>query len=176
MTDIITDTTGSRMSHGSLPWVSNPTALLILHYLQVISPILLLALYVITFTVHSIVTARDDDDPTTAPEQLGPGGKPLPKKNIDKKGPRLAEAYDFSKPRKLLFEWVSLGVLATLAGNITVVIVHALVERGERWWCGQAPTVSTQTGSTWNSHGGVTLADGCRYTSSDRSWCTHCSW
>ncbi|KAK0251901.1 ATP-binding cassette-type vacuolar membrane transporter Hmt1 [Friedmanniomyces endolithicus] len=141
MTDIITDTTGSRMSHGSLPWVSNPTALLILHYLQVISPILLLALYVITFTVHSIVTARDDDDPTTAPEQLGPGGKPLPKKNIDKKGPRLAEAYDFSKPRKLLFEWVSLGVLATLAGNITVVIVHALVERGERWWCGQAPTI-----------------------------------
>ncbi len=135
MTDIITDTTGLRMSHGSLPWVSNPTALLILHYLQVISPILLLALYVITFTVHSIVTAR---------EQLGPGGKPLPKKNIDKKGPRLAEAYDFSKPRKLLFEWISLGVLATFAGNITVVIVHALVERGERWWCGQAPTVSTQ--------------------------------
>ncbi|KAK1055369.1 ATP-binding cassette-type vacuolar membrane transporter Hmt1, partial [Friedmanniomyces endolithicus] len=141
MTDIITDTTGLRMSHGSLPWVSNPTALLILHYLQVISPILLLALYVITFTVHSIVTARDDDDPTTAPEQLGPGGKPLPKKNIDKKGPRLAEAYDFSKPRKLLFEWISLGVLATFAGNITVVIVHALVERGERWWCGQAPTI-----------------------------------
>jgi len=174
MTDIITGTSPS-MSHGSLPWVSNPTALLILHYLQVISPILLLALYVITFTVHSIVTARDDDDPTTAPEQLGPGGKPLPKKNINKKGPRLAEAYDFSKPRKLLFEWVSLGVLATLAGNITVVIVHALVERGERWWCGQAPTVSTRGAggilAAWNY-----AADECRYTLWDRSWCTHCSW
>ncbi|TKA75079.1 hypothetical protein B0A55_05587, partial [Friedmanniomyces simplex] len=141
-------TTSTNMSPGSLPWVSNPTALLILTYLQVISPILLLALYVITFTVRSVLMARNDDDPTTAPEQLGPGGKPLPKgkkkngNHNDNTGESsLASAYDFSKPRKLLFEWVSVGVLATLAGNITVVIVHALVERGERWWCGQAPTI-----------------------------------
>ena len=46
-----------------------------------------------------------------------------------------------SRPRKLLFEWLMVGALATLAGNIVLVIVHALMERKENWWCGQAPTV-----------------------------------
>ncbi|KAK5712801.1 ATP-binding cassette-type vacuolar membrane transporter Hmt1 [Elasticomyces elasticus] len=122
------------------PWVSNPTAQRLLQDLQIASPIVLLLLYITTFTVHSILTApRDDAKKTNEPEQLGPGGKPLPKKA--KKEASLADRYDFSRPRQLLFEWLSVGVLATLAGNITVVIVHALVEREEQWWCGQAPTI-----------------------------------
>ena len=53
----------------------------------------------------------------------------------------MLEALDFSKPRKLLFEWLSVAVVFTFAGNILVVIVHALYARKEQWWCGQAPTV-----------------------------------
>ncbi|KAK3066294.1 ATP-binding cassette-type vacuolar membrane transporter Hmt1, partial [Teratosphaeriaceae sp. CCFEE 6253] len=127
------------MRNGSLPWVSDPLAQSILAAVQIAAPILLLLLYVITFTVRSVVTARNEHVHTDEAEQLGPGGKPLPKKK--QKEPNVALAYDFSKPRKLLFEWLSVGVLATFAGNIAVVIVHALVERGERWWCGQAPTI-----------------------------------
>ena len=128
------------MYNGSLPWVSNPVAQEILAYTQVAYPIVLLLFYLVVFTIHSIVTAarNDNDKKTTSqqPEQLGPGGKPLPKKNA--KEPVIPRAQEFSRPRRLLFEWLSLGVIATIA----VVIVHALVEREARWWCGQAPTVS----------------------------------
>lgn len=128
------------MPNGTLPWVSNPVAQDILTYLQVAYPIILICLYVITFTIRSITTARNDNDTSTEPEQLGPGGKPLPQKNV--KEPAIHNALDFSRPRKLLFEWLSVGVIGTLVANIIVVIVHALVDREERWWCGQAPTVS----------------------------------
>ncbi|KAK4552888.1 ATP-binding cassette-type vacuolar membrane transporter Hmt1 [Recurvomyces mirabilis] len=128
------------MPHGSLPWVSNPVAQNILTYLQIAYPIIVLFLYIITFTIWSIATARNDNDDTTQqPEQLGPGGKPLPKKN--KTESQRSSDLNFSRPRKLVFEWLSVGALATIAGNIAVVIVHALVEREERWWCGQAPTI-----------------------------------
>ena len=132
------------MPHGSLPWVSNPVAQNILTYVQIAYPIIVLFLYIFTFTIWSIATARNDNDNTTQqPEQLGPGGKPLPKKN--KTESKTSNALNFSRPRKLLFEWLSVGVLATIAGNIAVVIVHALVEREERWWCGQAPTVGMKS-------------------------------
>ncbi|KAK5107300.1 hypothetical protein LTR62_001393 [Meristemomyces frigidus] len=128
------------MPYGSLPWVSNPIAQQILTYLQIAYPIIVLFLYITTFTIWSIVTASNDNaEVKQGAEQLGPGGKPLPKKNKPEvKGPT---ALDFSRPTKLLFEWLSVGLLATIAGNIAVVIVHALVEREESWWCGQAPTI-----------------------------------
>lgn len=116
--------TTERMFNGTLPWVSNPVAQSVLTYTQIAYPILLILLYIITFTTRSIVTAPNDNATTKEPEQLGPGGKPLPKKN--KKEPVIPNSLDFSKPRKLLFEWLSVGVLATLAGNIVVVIVSTL--------------------------------------------------
>ncbi|KAK5134005.1 hypothetical protein LTR08_007010 [Meristemomyces frigidus] len=125
------------MPKGSLPWVSDPVAQKILTSLQVAYPIALLCLYIIAFTARSIYTAANTNETTPETEQLGPGGKPLPQKN--KKEP--AGILDFSRARKLLFQWLSLGVLATLAANVAVVVVHALLEREERWWCGQAPTV-----------------------------------
>lgn len=129
------------MYNGSVPWVSNPVAQKILTYTQVAYPIILICLYIITFTVRSVVTARNDNDTTKEPEQLGPGGKALPPKI--KKAKSMPNGLDLSKPRKLLFEWLSVGVLASLAGNIVVVIVHTLVERDQSWWCGQSPTVSS---------------------------------
>ena len=124
-------------------WVSNPTASRILKYLQVAYPIVLLVLYLTTFTVRSIVTARSDHDTQQQPEQLGPGGKPLPKKKhiTPKKESEITPDLDFARPRKLLFEWLSVGVILSLCANIFVVIVHAISARKEGWWCGQAPTV-----------------------------------
>lgn len=124
------------------PWVSSPLAQRILAYTQVISPILLLCLYITAFALRSILTASNDNDTNPSqPEQLGPGGKPLPKKNHLKKDLVVPQRLDFSRPRKLLFEWLSVGVLATLAANIAVIVVHVVWEREEQWWCGQAPTV-----------------------------------
>ncbi|CAK1363534.1 Heavy metal tolerance protein [Cercospora beticola] len=133
------------MADPSRPWVSNPTAQAILDYLQIAYPITLLVLYLTTFTVRSIVTARSDSDtlPSQRPEQLGPGGKPLPRKknNAVKKESDISPDLDFARPRKLLFEWLSVGVIFSLSANILVVIVHAISARDEGWWCGQAPTI-----------------------------------
>lgn len=160
------------MYNGPLPWVSNPVAQEILAYTQVAYPIILLLIYIIVFTVRSIVTARSDDNAqTTTSEQLGPGGKPLPKKNNNqKKKTIIPKALEFSRPRRLLFEWLSVGVLATLAANIAVVIVHTLWEREERWWCGQAPTVSQYMSSALRAR----LIQS-RSISLDPSWSTHFS-
>ncbi|KAI7097876.1 putative ABC transporter [Hortaea werneckii] len=128
------------MPDGTLPWVSNPVAQDILTYVQIAYPIVLICLYIITFTIRSITTARNDDQDNLEPEQLGPGGKPLPQKS-KKKEPAIPNDFDFSRPRKLLFEWLSLGVLGSIGGNIAVVIVHAIVGREEHWWCGQSPTI-----------------------------------
>jgi hypothetical protein len=127
-------------AQASGPWVSDSLPQRILTYTQIAYPIILTFLYIAVFIVQSIVTARNDNDIASSaqPEQLGPGGKPLPKKNK----PEPAAPLDFSKPRKLLFEWLSVGVLASLAANITVVIVHTVLARREEYWCGQAPTVS----------------------------------
>ncbi|KAF2723529.1 putative ABC transporter [Polychaeton citri CBS 116435] len=112
-------------------------------YLQIIYPILLLVLFMVSFTTRSIITSRSDPDaagPTS--EQLGPGGKPLPKKNNNlKKDLSRANAFDFSKPRKRLFATLSWAVILSLLGNIIVVIVHALYARKEGWWCGVAPVI-----------------------------------
>ncbi|KAK4504400.1 hypothetical protein PRZ48_005316 [Zasmidium cellare] len=131
------------MANDTLPWVSNPTAQAIQGRLQIAYPIVLLLVYLVAFTVRSITTARSDNEIDQQPGQLGPGGKPLPKKknNQPVKEPDVPRDLDFSKPRKLLFEWLSVGVIGTLGANIVVVIVHALYARREGWWCGEDPTI-----------------------------------
>lgn len=131
------------MDAGSKPWVSQPVAQDVLRLLQIAYPIILLSLYIVAFTIRSVATAAPNDNNVSAtPEQLGPGGKPLPKKNQNQVQKELDIPYglDFSRPRKLLFEWLSVAVIASVGANVVVVIVHALLQRG--WWCGQAPTVS----------------------------------
>ncbi|KAK4626832.1 ABC transporter aclQ [Fulvia fulva] len=128
----------------TLPWVSNVAAQHTLRYTQVAYPIALLILYLLAFTARSITTSRkDEDDVPQQPEQFGPGGKPLPKKhnNGGPKEPDIPADLDFSRPRKLLFQWLSVAVIATFIANIVVTIVHALVARNDGWWCGEAPTV-----------------------------------
>ncbi|KEQ69959.1 hypothetical protein M436DRAFT_75713 [Aureobasidium namibiae CBS 147.97] len=122
-------------------WVAEHKAQRILSIIHFAYPIVLLVYFLTTFTIRSIVSASgpESDDHTSQP-QLGPGGKPLPKKKApveDKKNTFL----DFSRPRKLLFEWLALAATLTLAGNAVTVVVHALYARKEEWWCGQATVV-----------------------------------
>jgi hypothetical protein len=132
-------------------WVSTPVAQRVLSYLQIAYPIILLFLYLIAFTVRSVVTAGKEEPAIQEPEQLGPGGKPLPsrKNNQPKKQSNIPHNLDFSRPRKLLFEWLSVAVIASLGANIVVIIVHALLDRKDGWWCGEAPTVSLKEHATW---------------------------
>ncbi|KAF4556035.1 ABC transporter-like protein 14 [Elsinoe fawcettii] len=128
------------------PWVSNRVAQNILSYGHAAYPIVLLAFFITVFTIRSIAASNSESDDesdeasATSSPQLGPGGKPLPKKSpSNRDGSR--DVLDFSRPRKLLFEWLSLAVALTFAGNAINVVVHALYARSEQWWCGQATVI-----------------------------------
>jgi hypothetical protein len=122
-------------------WMAEHKAQRILSIIHFAYPIVLLVYFLSAFTLRSILLAStDDSDHATSDIQLGPGGKPLPKK---KPAAESDNTYlDFSRPRKLLFEWLALGATLTLVGNAITVIVHALYARQEEWWCGQATVVS----------------------------------
>lgn len=125
-------------------FVSDPVAQGLLDYVQIAYPLILLFLYLVAFTVRSIATARTDADADGAqqqPKQLGPNGKPLPERQTRKDDDLQNAALDFSKPRKLLFQWLTVGVVFTLLANIVVILVHALYSRKDGWWCGVPPTV-----------------------------------
>ena len=119
-------------------WLSTRSADDILRDVHYASPFTLLSFFLIAFTVHSIATASDDTDVAPSQDQTGPGGKPLPKKIKPKE-----DVLDFSPARKLLFNWTQVGVILTLVANAVVVIVRALVDREDNWWCGQAVAVSS---------------------------------
>jgi hypothetical protein len=111
-------------------------------------PIFLLFFFLFVFTARSILAATSNDDEEQAPPkiQYGPGGKPLP---IRTQSFRRVVPQDFSRPRKLVFEWLSVALCLTWMGNAAVVIVHALCNRNiDAWWCGPAPTVSFELQST----------------------------
>lgn len=124
-------------------WMSNNTAVQVLKVLHFAYPLILLVFFITTFTAYSIISASNgNDEKEQAPEEhTGPGGKPLPKKTGANAGKR-QDVLDFSRPRKLLFEWLALGAALTFVGNAITIIVHALYSRSEQWWCGQATVVS----------------------------------
>ena len=106
------------------------------------SPIILLVFFLVAFTAYSILTASEEDVVQVATSQTGPGGKPLPRTSSPAaKAAREKKALDFSPSRKLLFTWLSAGVVLTFLGNVVTVIVHALLDRKDNWWCGQAAVV-----------------------------------
>jgi hypothetical protein len=124
--------------------------LVLLHFAY---PILLVAVFLAAFTVHSIATASEDA--TSVPTQLtGPGGKPLPRTRNQKakeKAQQEQRDYDFSPARKLFFHLGSAGVVLTFALNAAIVILHAVWDRTETWWCGQHVVVSSPwLGSLWS--------------------------
>lgn len=113
----------------------------ILVYLHYAAPIILLSFFLLAFTLRSILTANNTNPVADTPSHtLGPGGKPLPKKlpvrNKD-------IPFDFTRSRKLLFDWLSVFTALTFVANATNVILHALVAQDEGWWCGKAAVVRT---------------------------------
>ncbi|KAG8623443.1 hypothetical protein KVT40_008419 [Elsinoe batatas] len=128
------------------PWVSNRVAQAILSYGHAAYPIVLLIFFITVFTIRSIAASNNDNEEDdyeaslTGSPHLGPGGKPLPKKSPARRNTS-HDNLDFSRPRKLLFEWLSLGAAVTFLGNAATVIVHALYARSEEWWCGEATVI-----------------------------------
>jgi len=122
------------------------TAQWILTYLQASYSIILLVFFITCFTARSIAISSSSEssqspDSPTIDEPLGPGGKTLPKRNRKQVRDR-EEEVDFSRPRKLAFQWLSLALAFTFVANAANVVVHAVLERHEGWWCGQAAVVS----------------------------------
>ena len=119
------------------PLVFNRTAQEILLYIHYASPIVLVASFLVAFTVHSIATAQGDPI-SASTDKTGPGGKPLPQSKSSKaEAQHKIRVLDFSPRRKLLFDGLSFAVILTFAANAIVVISHALLDRKDNWWCGQ---------------------------------------
>lgn len=123
-------------------WVAEDKAQRLLTTIHFAYPIILLVFFLTTFTLRGILASRSDQSEDGASEpQLGPGGKPLPRKKAPAQRDQ-SSFLDFSRPRKLLFEWLALGAALTFVADAINVIVHALYARDDEWWCGQATVVS----------------------------------
>ncbi|KIW00780.1 uncharacterized protein PV09_07760 [Verruconis gallopava] len=124
----------------SSPWNHEKTVSKILHVLQFAYPLVLLFFFILAFAVQSVLTASpsDDSEEQTPKVQFGPGGKPLP---IRTNSFKRAAPTDFSRSRKLIFEWLSAFACLTWVASAAVVIFHALYDRKSGWWVGQAPTI-----------------------------------
>lgn len=118
------------------------TAYWILHYVQYAYPLVLLVVFLTAFVAHSIISSPSNQSVTSRSTLTGPGGKPLPPTSRPpSNGPPVPTNDGFGKTRSLLFCWLSVGLIGTFVGNIVNIVVHAVSERKEGWWCGEAPAV-----------------------------------
>jgi ATP-binding cassette, subfamily B, vacuolar membrane transporter HMT1/ACLQ len=121
---------------------SSPAVNHLLVYIRFLSPIILLAVFLVAFTVHSVVTASKDINVKSSTQATGPGGKPLPQKaSALAKAEQAKRTEELSPARKLLFLWLSVGTTVTFVGNAVLVILHTVIARKENWWCGESVAV-----------------------------------
>jgi hypothetical protein len=144
-----------------------------LDFLQYAYPIILLAFFLLAFTVRSIATSSSANSNGDEPV-YGPGGKPLPLSKKAKKASKRDPGPELSRPRKLVFEWLSVAACLTFVANAINVIVHALYARKQGWWCGQAVVVSAQIRLPKLSSFFFDQPPFHRSTQSVRSSCTRC--
>ncbi|KAK9554417.1 ATP-binding cassette-type vacuolar membrane transporter Hmt1 [Aspergillus fumigatus] len=111
----------------------------LLAYLRTAAPIALLLVFVVAFVTNSIRTARTVNQNRNA-VCTGPGGRPLPKRSRSTMVV-VKETQKFSQSAKLLFKWLSAGVLVTLVADAAINVAHVMVARSEHWWCGQAVVI-----------------------------------
>lgn len=112
----------------------------ILHYTQYAYPLVLLVVFLVAFVTHSILSSPNSQSISSRSNLTGPGGKPLPPTSRPPSNSPPKQKNDgFGKIRSLLFCWLSVGLIATFIGNTINIVVHAIVERGAGWWCGEAP-------------------------------------
>lgn len=121
--------------------ISTSTAETILYYMQYSYPLVLLMLFLTLFTAYGIISSNAAKSLADSPKLTGPGGKPLPN-NIHVSKDSKKGRDGFSSVRRLVFAWLSAGLIATFISNAANVLVHALAERQVQWWCGEATVVS----------------------------------
>lgn len=106
----------------------------------------LFTVFLVAFVANSVLSAEEAAEPN-GPVLLGPGGKPLPRsarRKAKEDREKRRKLKDFSPVKKLLFLYLTAGVLGTFLANGTNIVVHALVSDIE-WWCGKAAAVSGNT-------------------------------
>lgn len=114
----------------------------LLVYIRFSSPIVLLTVFLVAFTVQSIVTASDGSLRRPTTQATGPGGKPLPSKSsASAKVSHAGWTKGTSPTRRLLVLWLSVGVIVTFVGTAALVILHTVLARKENWWCGESVAV-----------------------------------
>ena len=133
-------TTGGPGPH----FIPTDVAESIIYYTHFTYPIALLVLFITSLAVDGIVSSSTDStissSGTSTPAVTGPGGKPLPKNNrINRAG---KSRTGFSHTKKLLFCYLSVGLVASFICNAVNIIVHALADRDKGWWCGESTAVS----------------------------------
>jgi len=141
---------GVELSSKSGPdGTSTPAAIILLldavhfHYAWVLFVVFLAA-----FIANSILSAEPSSE-SKEPVLTGPGGKPLPRSTRKTKEEREKKKLkDFSPGRKLLFFYLSAGLLATFVANAANIVIHALTESENGWWCREATAVSGHSPKT----------------------------
>jgi ABC-type transport system involved in Fe-S cluster assembly fused permease/ATPase subunit len=104
--------------------------------LQYAYPIVILLFFLVAFTARSIIASNSNTN-VSKPTTTGPGGKPLPATDPTRNFVKREANDDVTQSQKRVFEWLSLAVALTFAGNAANVIVHALYARNDNWWCGK---------------------------------------
>jgi hypothetical protein len=131
-----------RSDEGDPDGAPSPPALL-LDVVHFHFPWVLLLIFLVAFVVNSIASAESSAE-ATGPVVTGPGGKPLPrstKKRKEEQERLRRKRLDFSPIRKLVFYYLSAGVIVSFLANATSIVIHALTKRDEGWWCGEATAV-----------------------------------
>ena len=131
-----------RRSNSSSNGTSTSPTTALLEAVHFNYPWIIVAVFLVAFLANSILTAETSNT-SNAPTVTGPGGKPLPgsaKKAKEEREKRKSE--DFSPARKFVFIYLSVGVIITFIGNAINIVIHALSERENGWWCGEATAVS----------------------------------
>lgn len=104
----------------------------------------LFVVFMVAFVANSILSVEPTSQ-SNEPVLLGPGGKPLPQSSARKskeEREKRKKLKDFSPGRKLLFLYLSVGLLATFVANGACIVIHALTSLDEDWWCGEPTAVS----------------------------------
>lgn len=119
-------------------WVEERTTSMMLITLEFAYPAALTAFFLLAFIIHSIAMAPKTEIPSEA-DQVGPGGKPLPRrKKFD-----ASQMLDFGPAQQSLFKWLSALLVSTFAVDTALTISHVIAARSDGWWCGQHFVVST---------------------------------
>lgn len=104
-------------------------------------PWVILVIFLASFLTNGILTA-ESSKPANVPTVTGPGGKPLPSSVRKSREEReKLKKQEFSPLRKLLFFYLSVGVILSFLANAANIMLHALSERESGWWCGEATII-----------------------------------